>query len=145
MSVVNPCEKRVASRHRKASFQIDDYLYEAKQAVLGRLFRQVKRDLEDKIKKAFESSFPDWELVEFEVREDIEELGLNEPNRYLLIDAEAKPKRSHPEYEWFMGDDDTENKMSSWLDRISLAGDIGHNREYGPDFRYYLGFGRYRW
>ena len=87
--------------HREAArFYLGDFLHEAKQKAMNSLLRQVEREIKAKLAKSFESSFPDWEMVEVEVEEDVERLGLNEPNRYLSISATVRPKPSHPEIEY---------------------------------------------
>lgn len=147
---MTPNPKRVAALHRKAAFDLGDFLHEAKRKAMDSLLRQVERQVKAKVGKAFESAFPDWEMVEVEVEEDIESLGLNEPNRYLSISATVKPKPSHPEIEYIWSDRELDKKMAQWTDDNGrndgdLYGKAKDNDEMGSDLRYYLYFGRFRW
>lgn len=142
--------KRVAHRYRKAAFDLGDFLHEAKQKAMDSLLRQVERQVKAKLGKSFASSFPDWEMVEVEVEEDVERLGLNEPNRYLSISATVKPKSSHPEIEYIWSDRELDKMMAQWTDDNGrndgdLYGKARDNKEMGPDLRYYLNFGRFQW
>lgn len=148
---MKPNPKRVAALHREAAgFDLGDFLHEAKRKAMNSLLRQVEREIKAKIAKSFESAFPDWEMVEVEVEEDIEALGLNEPNRYLSVSATVKPKPSHPEIEYIWSDRELDKKMAQWTDDNGrrdgdLWGKAKDNDEMGPDLRYFLYFGRFRW
>jgi len=148
---MKPNPKRVAALHREAAgFDLGGFLHEAKRKAMNSLLRQVEREIKAKIAKSFESAFPDWEMVEVEVEEDIEALGLNEPNRYLMINATVKPKPSHPEIEYIWSDSELDKKMAQWADDNGrrdgdLWGKAKDNDEMGPDLRYFLYFGRFRW
>lgn len=148
---MTPSPKRVATLHREAArFYLGDFLHEAKQKAMDSLLRQVEREVKAKLAKSFESAFPDWEMVEVEVEEDIESLGLNEVNRYLSVSATVKPKSSHPEIEYIWSDRELDKKMAQWTDdngRMDgdLYGKAKDNDEMGSDLRYFLYFGRFRW
>jgi hypothetical protein len=143
---MKPNPKRVAALHRKSAFDLGDFLHDAKRKAMDSLLRQVEREVKARLAKSFESSFPDWEMVEVEVEEDIEALGLNEPNRYLSISATVKPKPSHPEIEYIWGDREDEYKMERWAENTGLSDSQVHeNGATGPDLRYFLYFGRFRW
>ena len=144
---MKPSPKRVAALHREASkFDLYDFLHDAKQKTMDSLLRQVEREIKTKLAKAFGSAFPDWEMVEVEVEEDVERLGLNEPNRYLSISATVKPKPSHPEIEYIWSDSELDRKMAQWTeDSGSMDGRAKDNDETGSDLRYFLYFGRFRW
>lgn len=146
---MNPSAKRVSTRYRKASFDIGDYLSEALEKAMDRLLKNLERDLKAKIERSFEAKFPDWEIVRFAIRD----LGPEPYESYsrLSIVAEAGMKPSHPEYEYFgegsLGYDDTSKKMLSWMESIGYATDmsLSSNGDMGPDFQYYLDFGKYVW
>ena len=146
-----PNPKRVAALHREAAgFDLRDFLHDAKRKAMNSLLRQVEREIKAKLGKSFESAFPDWEMVEVEVEEDTEALGFNEPNRYLSINATVKPKPSHPKIEYIWSDRELDRKMAQWThDNGRRDGDLydkaSDNGEMGPDLRYYLYFGRFRW
>ena len=148
---MKPNPKRVAVLHREAAgFDLGDFLHVAKRKAMDSLLRQVGREVKARIEKSFESAFPDWEMVEVEVKEDIEPLGLNEPNRYLDVSATVKPKPSHPEIEYIGSDSELDKKMARWTDDNGRRdGDLysraKDNGDWGPDLRYYLYFGRFRW
>ena len=148
---MTPSPKRVATLHREAArFYLGDFLHEVKQKAMNSLLRQVEREIKAKLAKSFESSFPDWEMVEVEVEEDVERLGLNEPNRYLSISATVKPKPSHPEIEYIWSGRELDQKMAQWTDDNGrddgdLYGKARDNGEMGSGLRYYLNFGRFRW
>ena len=137
--------------HREAArFYLGDFLHEAKRKAMDSLLRQVEREIKAKLAKSFESSFPDWEMVEVEVEEDVERLGLNEPNRYLSISATVRPKPSHPEIEYIWSGGELDQKMAKWTDDNGrddgdLYGKARDNGGMGSDLRYYLYFGRFRW
>ena len=146
---MKPNPKRVAALHREAAgFDLGDFLHDAKRKAMNSLLRQVGREVKARIEKSFESAFPDWEMVEVEVKEDIEPLGLNEPNRYLDVSATVKPKPSHPEIEYIGSDSELDKKMAQWADdngRNDGSGGATDNNEMGPDLRYFLDFGRFPW
>jgi len=144
---MTPDPKRVAARHRKAAkFDLINFLRDAKQEAMDSLFRQVEREIRSKLAKSFESAFPNWEMTKVEVEQDVERLGFNEPNRYLIIRATVKPKPSHPEIEYIWGETETERKMRLWAEDTGMySGDLRDNDEMGPDLRYFLYFGRFRW
>ena len=147
---MTPDPKRVATLHRKSSrFYLGAFLTDVKRKAMNSLLRQVEREIKAKLGKSFASSFPDWEMVEVEVEEDIEALGLNEPNRYLSISATVKPKPSHPEIEYIWSDSELDQKMAQWTDDNGsddgdLYGKARDNNEMGGDLRYTLNFGRFR-
>lgn len=146
-----PNPKRVAALHREAAgFDLRDFLHDAKRKAMDSLLRQVEREITAKLARSFESAFPDWEMVEVEVEEDTEALGFNEPNRYLSVRATVKPKPSHPKIEYIWSDRELDREMAQWTDDNGRRdGDLydkaGDNNEMGPDLRYYLYFGRFRW
>jgi hypothetical protein len=148
---MNTSPTRVASLYREAArFYLGDFLHEAKQKAMDSLLRQVERQVKAKLAKSFESAFPDWEMVEVEVEEDIESLGLNESNRYLSVSATVKPKPSHPEIEYIWSVRELDTKMAKWTDDNGLNdgdlyGKAKDNGEMGSDLRYYLYLGRFRW
>lgn len=144
---MKPNPQRVAALHRDAAgFDLGDFLYETKRKAMKSLLRQVEREIKARIEKSFESAFPDWEVVKVEVEEDIEQLGLNEPNRYLMINATVKPKPSHPKIEYIWGESETEEGMERWAEDIGMYdAQVKENGEMGADLRYYLYFGRFRW
>ena len=146
---MTPSPSRIAALYRKTSrFDLGDYLREVKENAMSSLLQQVEREVQTKLAKSFESSFPDWEMVEVEIEERVDRQGGATYSSELLISATGKPKPSHPEYDWIYADDDLSRELLQWVDDITASSGTGEARDNGEDgsnLRYYLYFGGFVW
>jgi hypothetical protein len=139
-----PSPSRVAARYRAASpFRLSAYLQKHKKSLRGtdltdykRWLKGLQHDLSTKIEQSFSKAVPNWQITEVRVS-DID-VRWERGNREVVvwIGAEAKPKPSHPNYDWLFDNvhvplaetrrwltDVEEGKKGSWI--IGGDGEIG--------------------